>query len=152
YYHRMRYYDPELGRFLSEDPIGLAGGINPYLHAANDPANLRDPSGLQAECPEHSRGWDPWASHCEGIPIYGVTVYGGRDTWESDFLAWVSKTYGGGFSLSPAAQEYAAGWLEANTTAIGAALGFIGGGGSGTALALATRGVGAAAIPAGAWA
>lgn len=33
------------GRFLSEDPIGLAGGINPYVFAGNDPINRRDPSG-----------------------------------------------------------------------------------------------------------
>jgi RHS repeat-associated protein len=31
-YTRARYYDPTLRRFISEDPIGLAGGINPlYL-------------------------------------------------------------------------------------------------------------------------
>ena len=27
YHMRARYYDPELGRFLSEDPIGVAGGL-----------------------------------------------------------------------------------------------------------------------------
>ncbi len=46
YYYRARYYDPQLGRFLSEDPIGLAGGINPYAYAENDPVNNADPSGL----------------------------------------------------------------------------------------------------------
>jgi hypothetical protein len=45
---RARWYDPHLGRFLSEDPIGLAGGINPYVYANNNPNNLRDPSGLFA--------------------------------------------------------------------------------------------------------
>ncbi|MGH7701038.1 MAG: RHS repeat-associated core domain-containing protein, partial [Gemmatimonadales bacterium] len=33
-------------RFLSEDPIGLEGGINPLLYAGNDPVNHRDPTGL----------------------------------------------------------------------------------------------------------
>ena len=46
YFYRARYYDPQLGRFLSEDPIGLAGGINPYAYAANDPVNNKDPYGL----------------------------------------------------------------------------------------------------------
>jgi len=46
YYYRARYYDPELGRFLSEDPIGLAGGINLYAYVGNDPVNARDPYGL----------------------------------------------------------------------------------------------------------
>jgi len=46
YFYRARYYDPVLQRFISEDPIGLAGGINPYLYVGNDPINARDPSGL----------------------------------------------------------------------------------------------------------
>ena len=46
YFYRARYYDPQLGRFLSEDPIGLAGGINPYVYAGNDPVNHKDPYGL----------------------------------------------------------------------------------------------------------
>jgi RHS repeat-associated protein len=47
YYMRARYYDPTLRRFISEDPIGLAGGINMYAFAAGDPMNGSDPSGLR---------------------------------------------------------------------------------------------------------
>ena len=47
YFMRARYYDPALGRFLSEDPIGLQGGINSYAYAANDPVNMTDPFGLE---------------------------------------------------------------------------------------------------------
>ena len=39
-----------MGRWVSEDPIGLAGGINPYAYANNSPTNLRDPSGMLATC------------------------------------------------------------------------------------------------------
>lgn len=46
YYVRARWYDPVQGRFISEDPIGLGGGINNYAYALNDPVNLGDPSGL----------------------------------------------------------------------------------------------------------
>ena len=46
YFVRNRWYDPQLGRFLSEDPIGLAGGINAYVFAYGDPINHGDPSGL----------------------------------------------------------------------------------------------------------
>ncbi|MDQ3280147.1 MAG: PKD domain-containing protein [Acidobacteriota bacterium] len=46
YYVRNRWYAPELARFISEDPIGLEGGINPYAYAGNDPVNRTDPSGL----------------------------------------------------------------------------------------------------------
>jgi RHS repeat-associated protein len=47
-YHRLRYYHPVYGRFTSRDPIGLAGGINPYAYAGNDPVSFADPSGLLA--------------------------------------------------------------------------------------------------------
>jgi len=50
YYVRNRWYDPSLARFNSEDPIGIAGGINTYAYAGNDPINLRDPSGLSPCC------------------------------------------------------------------------------------------------------
>ena len=46
YYNRARYYSPALQRFISEDTIGLAGGINLYAYVGNDPVNLRDPFGL----------------------------------------------------------------------------------------------------------
>ena len=45
YYYRARYYSPQLQRFISQDPIGLRGGINLYAYAGNNPTTLRDPSG-----------------------------------------------------------------------------------------------------------
>ena len=44
-----RYYSPEARRFLTEDPIGLAGGPNVYAYADGDPVNRVDPSGLAEE-------------------------------------------------------------------------------------------------------
>ncbi|WP_354675719.1 RHS repeat-associated core domain-containing protein [Pseudomonas syringae USA007] len=35
HYNTFRYYDPEIGRFITQDPIGLAGGLNLYLYAPN---------------------------------------------------------------------------------------------------------------------
>jgi len=49
YYYRARYYDPQIGRFLSEDPIGLsAGDANLYSYVLNNPVNLVDPNGKLA--------------------------------------------------------------------------------------------------------
>lgn len=33
--HRFRYYDPDCGRFVSQDPIGVLGGGNSYQYAPN---------------------------------------------------------------------------------------------------------------------
>jgi RHS repeat-associated protein len=44
-YLQQRYYDPAIGRFVSPDPIGFLGGLNPYRYCGNDPVNCVDPSG-----------------------------------------------------------------------------------------------------------
>jgi RHS repeat-associated protein len=56
YYYRARYYDPTLGRFIDEDPIGLAAGPNFYRYVENRVATLTDPWGLKATL------------YCERIP------------------------------------------------------------------------------------
>ncbi|MBY6204264.1 RHS repeat-associated core domain-containing protein [Halomonas denitrificans] len=45
---RHRAYDPQTGRFLSPDPLGLDGSPHRYLYAAGDPVNHFDPMGLQS--------------------------------------------------------------------------------------------------------
>lgn len=49
YYMRARYYDAEVGRFISEDPAGFAGGLNLYAYVGGNPISFIDPSGLGAE-------------------------------------------------------------------------------------------------------
>jgi RHS repeat-associated protein len=46
YYNRARYYSPVYGRFISEDPLGVAGGINPYAYVLENPISGYDPLGL----------------------------------------------------------------------------------------------------------
>ena len=41
----FRFYDPSLQRWINQDPIGEAGGINLYGFVGNDPVNLVDPFG-----------------------------------------------------------------------------------------------------------
>jgi RHS repeat-associated protein len=49
YYYRARYYDPAMGRFLSEDPIGFDSDSNFYRYVRNNPTNLIDPTGLDCK-------------------------------------------------------------------------------------------------------
>lgn len=47
YYMRARYYDPSVGRFISEDPAGFGGrDVNLYAYVQNNPVILVDPLGL----------------------------------------------------------------------------------------------------------
>ena len=96
YYMRARWYHPVQGRFLTEDPIGLEGGINPYVFAGNNPISGKDPTGLSGITPftcETLECWIGWVwenctlsdggADCTGggayplDPIWGVGYDGG---------------------------------------------------------------------------
>lgn len=48
YFYRARYYQPRLGRFISEDPLGLESGrTNFYEYVGGDPISRIDPLGLK---------------------------------------------------------------------------------------------------------
>ncbi|WP_347907785.1 RHS repeat-associated core domain-containing protein [Pseudomonas grandcourensis] len=50
HYNRHRYYHPDIGRYLTQDPVKLAGGLNPYRHTRN-PTGWVSPLGLSENCP-----------------------------------------------------------------------------------------------------
>lgn len=58
YFYRARYYDPQVGRFISRDPIGISGGLNLYAYVGNNPLAWTDPRGLSGEGPGYAR--DSW--------------------------------------------------------------------------------------------
>lgn len=47
HYNMARYYDPELGRYLSSDPLGMVDGPNTYVYAGANPIKYVDPYGLE---------------------------------------------------------------------------------------------------------
>jgi RHS repeat-associated protein len=61
-----RWYDPTQGRFVQRDPIGLAGGLNPYTYASNNPMMFLDPSGLDPQ-PVPPPSIPTWASYPAGV-------------------------------------------------------------------------------------
>ncbi|SEB05237.1 RHS repeat-associated core domain-containing protein, partial [Alkalimonas amylolytica] len=62
HYNHFRYYDPTTGRFISQDPIGLLGGINHYQYAPNH-INWVDPLGLS--CKENA--WNEFQKDHKGV-------------------------------------------------------------------------------------
>ncbi len=49
YYYRARYYDQNVGRLVSEDPIRFGGGVSFYPYVGNHPLSFSDPTGLNKQ-------------------------------------------------------------------------------------------------------
>ena len=73
----MRYYDPNLGRYITTDPIGLAGGMNPYIYTGGDPVDWVDPWGLYKS---------PW--YLQWVP--------GQHMWDRSLTSFEHGQYGWG--------------------------------------------------------
>lgn len=59
HYYRARFYDAQIGRFISEDPIGFAGGgVNLFAYVWNIPQRYTDPFGLQRKEVNQPALWD----------------------------------------------------------------------------------------------
>ncbi len=73
HYNTFRFYDPDVGRFINQDPVGLLGGDNLYQYAAN-PVGWTDPLGL-ARTPGHFLEW-MWQRPSTGEHIEGIEFSG----------------------------------------------------------------------------
>ncbi len=73
YNARARWYQPDVGRFMSEDPLGLSAGINQYTFAADDLIDGSDPSGMFAGndfvCVTFSNGTQACSGSISGVNI-----------------------------------------------------------------------------------
>jgi len=88
YYYRARYYSPQLGRFISEDPDGIGGGSNYYAYVDGNPVDLTDPLGL----------WSISVSRYS--PYGGGVVVIGTGLHFTSVTVKVGVGIGGGFSFN----------------------------------------------------
>ncbi|WP_338129196.1 RHS repeat-associated core domain-containing protein [Pseudomonas syringae] len=76
HYNTFRYYDPEIGRFITQDPIGLAGGLNLYQYAPS-PIAWTDPLG-----------WSCWSPR----NVAGRKVYQRNDLFDPSYTDELGRT------------------------------------------------------------
>lgn len=111
-YNIMRDYDPQSGRYMTSDPIGLQGGANPFAYAAQNPLNAIDPlglylfafdgtwinrsSGVLTNVELFRRYYDPTF---DGANSYYLAGLGTADPNQSDFENSVDRVLGGAFGL-----------------------------------------------------
>ena len=78
YNYRNRYYHPDLGRFVSRDPISYDGGINLYEYVGDSPCLRSDPSGLWGDN-IHSSATAGWAQTAANYPAEAAGAVGSAD-------------------------------------------------------------------------
>ena len=110
YYMRSRYYAPSIGRFISRDTAGIAGGLNMYAYAGDSPTNATDPMGQDGEdvpppAPDPYGGYyNPYDP--EGLGAPGVYVGAGlgplrnQGGLDHDVLPRYPGQNGGGLQLA----------------------------------------------------
>jgi RHS repeat-associated protein len=108
-YYRARWYDAAQGRFLSEDPAGLAAGVNLYAYVLSDPLRHSDPFGLdRAGCIQSAIKTGAKSGAVGGAVVGGtagaVGIIGGPT---------VVVTVGGGAVGGAAAGGVVGGWIGA---------------------------------------
>jgi RHS repeat-associated protein len=91
-YFGGRYYDPEVGRWATPDPLGFVDGVNPYLYVNDNPVNLVDPYGLCGQnIGERVLDWanDNIFNNPELAPLFALPGVGalGMEAQEAESLA-----------------------------------------------------------------
>jgi RHS repeat-associated protein len=89
YFYRARFYNPQLQRFISEDPIGFSGGINLYGYAGHNPISVKDSFGLQGSGTElypsslhmPGPGCNQYGIGCHSLNDPADTATAGRKPW-----------------------------------------------------------------------
>jgi RHS repeat-associated protein len=87
-YYRARYYDPQKGRFLNEDPIRFAGSVNFYSYVSNNPVVRIDPSGLIHQA------WNekPYDGRLHDDPGSGLEVLCTKGRYKQQDIWWLQQS------------------------------------------------------------
>ncbi|HZF30367.1 MAG TPA: RHS repeat-associated core domain-containing protein [Gammaproteobacteria bacterium] len=103
-YNYHRHYWPHLGRYTQPDPIGLDGGLNPYLYAAGNPLRFVDPLGLD---PLEVIIWNPVGRGRSSLGHVSVRIGdrsyslapGGMDKRPFEEYLAINRNFRGGYGL-----------------------------------------------------
>ncbi len=116
HYNHFRYYDPELGRYITSDPIGLSGGMNTYVYVGNNSINFIDSIGLHKGDPLYGYGkkfWN-WLHREEGGDLIKELKDPNikqvpKDVAEPYYKEWKKKKDAGGY-VDPEIFEWLIPW------------------------------------------
>ena len=90
YYFRARYFDPQTARWLSKDPLGIAGGANLYQTMNDNVVRFRDPSG---NCSQNSSGfWHSFGNALNNTADAIGTAFG-AEIYDLTHLSWSAQMY-----------------------------------------------------------
>ena len=104
YYYRARYYHPALGRFVSEDPLGMVGSLRAFIYTGDNPLRFIDPLGLESV--------ETCIRHCDEL---FALLRKNLEDWRSleqerldlsDLASWCSDTNPYNPPFSPGASDY----------------------------------------------
>lgn len=103
FYNHNRFYNPELGRYMEPDPSGMAGGMNPYIYALNNPIMFIDRNGKNPIVAAMVTG------AAIGALFYFAETAGkaGYDSFTNDANFW--ESFGNNFSKVELAENVAIG-------------------------------------------
>jgi RHS repeat-associated protein len=119
YYNYFRDYDATSGRYIQVDPIGLAGGINPYLYANGSPLRYTDPSGefafvgavIGAAVEAAVQAYDNYSNGCDLLDYHnysftniGIAAAGGA--FAPGWLSVGKKAFTSGKAISKLASQF----------------------------------------------
>ncbi len=93
YYNYFRDYDPQTGRYIESDPIGLAAGVNIYAYVAGNPLNYIDPFGLDLMVITGGmrEATNPFGHTGAAIQGYGMASYGNNTELGSSVLDYLNS-------------------------------------------------------------